>query len=158
MFELFADFSLAYILPFYNELKLISIIWLVMGTKLIFDTIINRELTKREKSIDRWLNKVSKVRDEIIASLWYEISRSSINLLRSLITTVLVNGPALDGVEDEKQIAEVGTDSDSEVGMYKERPMRLRSSNVVAQEQYLFIENGHTAPSSACLPMDVDQA
>lgn len=85
-FELVADFTLAYILPFYMELKLVAIMWLVLGTKLIFDSIVNRELTKREKSIDRWLNKTTKLRDEIVAMIWFEVSRCSIKLFTSLMS------------------------------------------------------------------------
>lgn len=86
MFELFADITLAFILPFYIELKLAAIVWLVVGTKLVFDTIVNRELTKREKSIDRWLSKLLKIRDEIVAMIWFEISRCSIKIFTTLMT------------------------------------------------------------------------
>lgn len=183
LFELVADFTIGYVLPFYNELKLASIIWLVMGTKLVFDTIVNRELTKREKSIDRCLNKVSKLRDEFIASLWFELSRSTINILRSLLTAILVSRSIEDLVEEDSKLINepmdcedltinnnnhttsiVSNNNNGNVITYNERSMRLRSSNV-AQGQYLFIENGHSANSthpesnSVCQeqPMDGDQ-
>lgn len=183
LFELVADFTIAFILPFYNELKLALIIWLVIGTKLVFDTIVNRELTKREKSIDRWLNKVSKLRDEFIASLWFELSRSSINIIRSLVTAVLVSRQSDDIMEEDSKLVVESTESEDctinnnnihtksissnaygNVITYNERSMRLRSSNV-AQGQFLLNENGLStntvieAPSSACQlqPMDDDQ-
>lgn len=85
LFEMVADITLAFILPFYIELKLLSVLWLVIGTKLIFDSIVHRELSKREKAIDRWLVKMSKARDEVIAIVWHEISRCSIRLITSLM-------------------------------------------------------------------------
>lgn len=85
-FELIADFTIAYLIPFYIELKLLAILWLVHGTKFIFDTIVNRELTKREKSIDRWLTKIYKVRDEITALVWFEASRFLVRILTSLMS------------------------------------------------------------------------
>lgn len=96
MFELFADFTLAFILPFYIELKILTIIWLVLGTKLVFDTIVNRELARREKSIDRWLHKLSKARDELLALVWYEVSQCSLKILTTLMSgglSVLTLGP-----------------------------------------------------------------
>lgn len=96
MFELVADITLAFILPFYIELKLAFLVWLVLGTKLIFDSIVNRELTKREKAIDRWLNKVGKARNELVAMVWYEISRCSIKIAATIMSgglAVLIKSP-----------------------------------------------------------------
>lgn len=89
MFELFADITIAYIVPFYIELKLVAILWIITGTKLIFDTIVNRELTKREKSIDKCLNEMKRVRDELVATIWYEVSRCSINIVTTVMTSSL---------------------------------------------------------------------
>jgi len=86
MFELVADVTLAFILPFYILIKLLCILWLVLGTKLIFDSIVNRELKKRERTIDRWLNKISKARDELVARIWYAISRCSVLFFTSLMS------------------------------------------------------------------------
>lgn len=96
MFELVADITLAFILPFYIELKLAFLVWLVLGTKLIFDSIVNRELTKREKAIDRWLNKIGKARNELVAMVWYEISRCSIKIAATIMSgglAVLIKSP-----------------------------------------------------------------
>lgn len=85
-FELVADITISFIIPFYIELKLAAIMWLVLGTKLVFDSIVNRELTKREKSIDRCLNRVKKIRDEIVATIWFEISRCSVRIVTTLMS------------------------------------------------------------------------
>lgn len=85
-FEIVSDVTISFILPFYIELKLLSILWMVLGTKLIFDTIVNRELSRREKTIDRWLNKISKCRDELLAILWLEFSQCSVKILSALMT------------------------------------------------------------------------
>lgn len=97
MFEMIADVTVAFILPFYIEIKILSILWMVLGTKLIFDTIVNRELSRREKSIDRWLKKASKCRDEMLAILWMEFSQCSIKILSALasggMSVLLVKTP-----------------------------------------------------------------
>lgn len=84
--EFGADITLAYVVPFYFELKLSLIFWIVFGTKLFFDSIVNRELLKREKSIDKFLTRLTKARDEIIATAWFEISRCSIKIFSLLMT------------------------------------------------------------------------
>lgn len=107
LFELVADFTLAYILPFYIELKLISILWLVMGSKLIFDSIVNRELTKREKTIDKWLTKLKKLRDELIASVWYEVSRCSVKIITTVFSAMI---PIPLGSDESETISQSGAD------------------------------------------------
>lgn len=95
--EIFSDITLGYILPFYTELKLLIVLWLVMGTKILFDTIVNRELSRREKSIDKWLRKIAKCRNEILAILWIELSQCSLKILSALMTggmsVLLVKSP-----------------------------------------------------------------
>lgn len=96
MFEHVSDITLSFILPFYIELKIMSIMWLVLGARIVFDSIINRELTKREKSIDRYLGKLNKLRDELIAVIWFEISRFSVQLISSMMTggfAILASAP-----------------------------------------------------------------
>lgn len=119
LFELFADFTIGFILPFYIELKLISIVWLVLGTKLIFDSIVNRELTKREKSIDKWLNKIFKGRDELVAMIWYEISRCSIKIVTGGLS-VLARAPELQG----NNASPIGSDEDE-----AEQQLRLEGND-----------------------------
>lgn len=85
MFELVADITLAYIIPFYLELKLLAIIWLVVGTRLIFDSIVDRELSKREKAIDKWLGRGKRAREEFLAVVWFEVSRCSMKILTALM-------------------------------------------------------------------------
>lgn len=86
VFEFVSDYTLAFIVPFYLELKITCILWLVMGTKLIFDSIVNRELTKREKTIDKWLNRFSKARNEMVALVWFEMSRCSVKIITMLMS------------------------------------------------------------------------
>lgn len=86
VFEYISDITLAFILPFYIELKLTFLCWLVLGTKLIFDSIVNRELTKREKAIDKWLNRIGKARNELVAIIWFEVSRCSIKIFTALMS------------------------------------------------------------------------
>lgn len=86
LFELISDYTLAFILPFYLELKITCLLWIVMGTKLIFDSIVNRELTKREKAIDKWLTRFSKARNEMVALVWFELSRCSVKLITMLMS------------------------------------------------------------------------
>jgi hypothetical protein len=85
--EFFSDITLIYIMPFYYEIKLALILWLVHGTKLVYDSIVNRELTKREKTIDKWLTRINKYRDEIIALVWFEISRCSVRIIAALMSS-----------------------------------------------------------------------
>lgn len=87
--ESISDISLIFILPFYYELKLFVLLWLVHGTKLVYDSIINRELTKREKAIDKWLIKINKYRNELIALLWFELSRCSVKIISALMSSGL---------------------------------------------------------------------
>lgn len=84
--ELAADIILIYLIPFYYFLKLLVIAWLVYGTRIVYDSIINRELTKREKTIDKQLNRIFKLRDEIIATIWYELSRCSVRIVTTLMS------------------------------------------------------------------------
>lgn len=86
VFEYISDITLAFILPFYIELKVTFLCWLVLGTKLIFDSIVNRELTKREKTIDKWLNRIGKARNEFVAIIWFEVSRFWIKVLTSIMS------------------------------------------------------------------------
>lgn len=85
-FELAADIILIFLIPFYYLFKLLVIVWLVYGTRMVYDTIINRELTKREKAIDKQLSKVFKLRDEIIATIWFEMSRCSVRIVTALMS------------------------------------------------------------------------
>lgn len=84
--EFISDITLIFIMPFYYEIKLALILWLVHGTKLVYDSIVNRELTKREKAIDKWLTRINKYRDEIIALFWFEISRCSVRIIAALMS------------------------------------------------------------------------
>lgn len=117
MLEVISDLTLGFILPFYTELKILVILWLVMGTKLLFDTIVNRELSRREKSIDRWLNKIAKCRNEILAILWLELSQCSLKVLSALmsggLSFLLVKSP-----EASKTNSPVNSDAE-----YEDEPM-----------------------------------
>lgn len=84
--EPLADVTIIFITPFYYLLKILLITWLVYGTKIIYDSIIDRELKKREKSIDRWLTKTYKLRDEFIALIWFELSRCSMRIITALMS------------------------------------------------------------------------
>lgn len=84
--EFISDITLIFIMPFYYEIKLALLLWLVHGTKLVYDSIVNRELTKREKAIDKWLTRINKYRDEIIALFWFEISRCSVRIIAALMS------------------------------------------------------------------------
>lgn len=84
--EFISDITLIFIMPFYYEIKLALLLWLVHGTKLVYDSIVNRELTKREKAIDKWLTRINKYRDEIIALCWFEVSRCSVRIIAALMS------------------------------------------------------------------------
>lgn len=85
--EFISDITLIFIMPFYYEIKLALLLWLVHGTKLVYDSIVNRELAKREKTIDKWLTRINKYRDEIIALFWFEISRCSVRIIAALMSS-----------------------------------------------------------------------
>lgn len=137
--EPIADLTLAYFLPFYIELKFIAIIWLVLGTRLIFDSIVDKELTKCEKSIDKWLNRTTKIRDETISLIWYEFTRCSFKILTTIMTggisvlaespkrsnqTSPINSQDSDGDEDDE-------DTDMEVEQIKITKDDVKNNNVV---------------------------
>lgn len=113
MFEIITDLTISFILPFYIELKILSIVWMVLGTKLIYDTIVHRELSRREKAIDRWLTKISKGRDELLAIVWLEVSQCSIKILSALmsggLSVLLVKTP-----ESSNRASPVYSDEDDE--------------------------------------------
>lgn len=85
-FELAADFILVFLIPFYHLFKLLIILWLVYGARVVYDSIINRELVKREKAIDEQLNKIYKLRNELIATVWFEASRCSVRVATALMS------------------------------------------------------------------------
>lgn len=119
MFEFISDYTLVFIIPFYHEMKLMCIIWLVVGTKLVFDSIVNRELAKREKTIDKWLLRFSKYRNEMIAIIWFEISRCSVRLITLLMTggvSILLTSPTaeLEAIDGEKKSAYTEGEEDEE--------------------------------------------
>lgn len=104
MFELVADIILGFIMPFYIEIKMAFIMWLVLGTNLIYDSIVDRELKKREKSIDKWLTRVGKLRDELIALVWFEVSRCSVKIITSIFSgSLLVLAKDLPALQDDRK-------------------------------------------------------
>lgn len=89
--EPIADITIIFITPFYFLIKILIITWLVYGTRILYESIINRELTKREKAIDRWLNKIYKLREEIIAFVWFELSNGLVRMFTTLMSGTCAN-------------------------------------------------------------------
>lgn len=130
--EFGADLTLAYIVPLYYEIKLSLILWIVLGTKMFFDSIVNRELTKREKAIDKFLTKSAKARDEVIATAWFEVSRCSVKIFTLLMTgglSVLSKTPI-----HSQQTSPICSDSEPE------------SLEYYHQNRYGIMDNVHEGP------------
>lgn len=87
--EICADLTLKYVLPLYYELKVLIILSIVSGPRVFHDTIVDKELTKREKVIDKYLRKVFKARDKIIAAIWNKVSTFSEHLLITCMTSAI---------------------------------------------------------------------
>ncbi|XP_054721917.1 receptor expression-enhancing protein 1-like [Uloborus diversus] len=60
--EIFADIFIAFWFPFYYELKIMFVLWLICpatrGSSYIFRKLINPHLSKHEKVIDSYLNSL----------------------------------------------------------------------------------------------------
>lgn len=145
MFELVADIILAFIIPFYIEIKMAVIMWLVLGTNLIYDTIVDRELKKREKSIDKWLTKVGKLRDELIALVWFEISRCSYKIITSIfsgslsvlakdIPAIAAREARMEAADEEQQEDEEDEEEEEERIARGTRRTRRNQASLAEQE------------------------
>lgn len=84
--EYFADLTVAFVMPFYIEFKISALMWLVhMRASSLIDSAVDKELKKREKTIDKWLKKIN---NEFIGVVWFELSRCSIKILAILLKSV----------------------------------------------------------------------
>lgn len=66
-FEVVADIFVAFWFPFYYELKIIFLIWLIspvsrgsLGSSLLYRKLVHPNLMKREDEIDRWMGRVQE--------------------------------------------------------------------------------------------------
>jgi len=84
--EYFADLTVAFVMPFYLELKLCALMWLVhMRASSLIDSAVDKELKKREKNIDRWLKKLN---NEFVGVFWFQFSRVSVKILTFLLKSI----------------------------------------------------------------------
>ena len=73
-------------MPFYIELKLSALMWLVhMRTSSLIDSAVDKELKRREKAIDSWLRRFH---NEFVGVVWSEVSRFLIRFLATLLKSM----------------------------------------------------------------------
>lgn len=111
----------------------------MLGTKLIFDSIVNRELTKREKTIDKWLNRIGKARNELVAIIWFEVSRCSIKIFTALMSgglSAIVTAPPEPSDEALEQDEQDGGGHDAmELDQITEKGKEKEKKNGIKEEQ-----------------------
>ncbi|KAG9508609.1 Receptor expression-enhancing protein 4 [Fragariocoptes setiger] len=101
-FEVFADIFIAFWLPFYYEIKVLLLIWLVslggQGAKLLYIHLINDELSRREQIIDRYMDRVSNLSNDLIRRLWHEVSKIFPLIMSIFLRVMIATSEGLPGI------------------------------------------------------------
>lgn len=93
--EYFADLTVAYVMPFYLETKILTLMWLVhMRASSLIDLAIDKELKKREKIIDKC---IARCLNDYAGPGLFQVAR----LVIKIMATIFNHNSAFNREEEE---------------------------------------------------------
>lgn len=99
LIQIFTDMFIGIWFPFYYELKILFLIWLVSlnghGARLLFTHVINQELTKHETTIDVYFDRTSRMGNEIIWRMWTECSKLAPKVISVFLRIMIATSEGL---------------------------------------------------------------
>ncbi|XP_054167176.1 uncharacterized protein LOC128964573 [Oppia nitens] len=122
--EVFSDIFIGFWLPFYYELKIVFILWLMSpygnGSKILYLHLVHPQLTTHEQTIDLYIDSAKRMGITSVWNLWTKVTefanRSLIYFFQIAQTIVInqiqrtntsaVDGPAIHSVQTQQLLSQ----------------------------------------------------